>query len=88
MADGTFSISNFGMFGIDYFAAVINPPEGAILAVENSSRAGGLGGGGGARAELGDDPSCDHRVVDGAVAQSSSPSYEASSSARPQMLVF
>ena len=33
MTDGTFSISNLGMFGIDQFAAVINPPEGAILAV-------------------------------------------------------
>ena len=33
MHDGTFSISNLGMFGIDEFAAVINPPEGAILAV-------------------------------------------------------
>jgi pyruvate dehydrogenase E2 component (dihydrolipoamide acetyltransferase) len=30
---GTFSISNLGMFGIDEFAAVINPPEAAILAV-------------------------------------------------------
>ena len=33
MTNGTFSISNLGMFGIDEFAAVINPPEGAILAV-------------------------------------------------------
>ena len=33
MSDGTFSISNLGMFGIDAFSAVINPPEGAILAV-------------------------------------------------------
>ncbi len=33
MANGTFSISNLGMYGIDSFAAVINPPEGAILAV-------------------------------------------------------
>ncbi len=33
MQNGTFSISNLGMFGIDEFAAVINPPEGAILAV-------------------------------------------------------
>ena len=33
MTDGTFSISNLGMFGIDAFSAVINPPEGAILAV-------------------------------------------------------
>jgi len=29
----TFSISNLGMFGIEEFTAVINPPEGAILAV-------------------------------------------------------
>jgi len=33
ITDGTFSISNLGMFGIDSFSAVINPPEGAILAV-------------------------------------------------------
>ncbi len=33
MSDGTFSVSNLGMFGIDEFAAVINPPEGAILAI-------------------------------------------------------
>lgn len=30
---GTFSVSNLGMFGIDEFAAVINPPQAAILAV-------------------------------------------------------
>ena len=30
---GTFTISNLGMFGIDQFTAVINPPEAAILAV-------------------------------------------------------
>jgi len=30
---GTFTISNLGMFGIDNFSAVINPPEAAILAV-------------------------------------------------------
>jgi pyruvate dehydrogenase E2 component (dihydrolipoamide acetyltransferase) len=29
----SFSISNLGMFGIDEFTAVINPPEGAILAI-------------------------------------------------------
>ena len=68
MTNGTFSISNLGMFGIDEFAAVINPPEGAILAV----------------GQVRDEPvvkddavvpgrrlamtlSCDHRVVDGAV---------------------
>lgn len=31
--DGTFTISNLGMFGIDHFRAIINPPESAILAV-------------------------------------------------------
>ncbi|MBO2448876.1 2-oxo acid dehydrogenase subunit E2 [Actinomadura barringtoniae] len=33
MSGGTFSVSNLGMFGIDTFSAVINPPESAILAV-------------------------------------------------------
>ncbi|MGZ3679918.1 MAG: 2-oxo acid dehydrogenase subunit E2, partial [Ktedonobacterales bacterium] len=30
---GTFSVSNLGMFGVDEFTAIINPPESAILAV-------------------------------------------------------
>jgi len=33
MADGTFTISNLGMYGIEHFTAIINPPQGAILAV-------------------------------------------------------
>lgn len=33
MSGGTFSISNLGMFGIEEFAAIINPPESALLAV-------------------------------------------------------
>ena len=33
MANGTFTISNLGMFGIDRFTAIINPPQSAILAV-------------------------------------------------------
>ncbi|HVV08560.1 dihydrolipoamide acetyltransferase family protein [Amycolatopsis sp.] len=33
MSGGTFTVSNLGMFGIEQFAAVINPPEAAILAV-------------------------------------------------------
>jgi len=37
ITDGTFSISNLGMFGIDSFSAVINPPEGAILASARSA---------------------------------------------------
>jgi pyruvate dehydrogenase E2 component (dihydrolipoamide acetyltransferase) len=33
LANGTFTISNLGMFGIRHFTAIINPPQGAILAV-------------------------------------------------------
>ncbi|WP_394848741.1 pyruvate dehydrogenase complex dihydrolipoamide acetyltransferase [Pendulispora brunnea] len=68
MQDGTFSISNLGMFGIDAFSAVINPPEGAILAVgkvreEPVVREGQVVPG----KKLAMTLSCDHRVVDGAV---------------------
>jgi pyruvate dehydrogenase E2 component (dihydrolipoamide acetyltransferase) len=68
MADGTFSISNLGMFGIDEFAAVINPPEGAILAVGKIRQEPVVWEGAvvpGQRLAL--TLSCDHRVVDGAV---------------------
>jgi pyruvate dehydrogenase E2 component (dihydrolipoamide acetyltransferase) len=63
----TFSISNLGMFGIDEFTAVINPPEGGILAVgamtakpvvrENEIVI---------RQMMRVTMSCDHRVIDGA----------------------
>ena len=33
LSDGTFTISNLGMYGIDRFNAILNPPEAAILAV-------------------------------------------------------
>jgi pyruvate dehydrogenase E2 component (dihydrolipoamide acetyltransferase) len=68
MADGTFSISNLGMFGIDEFAAVINPPEGAILAVGQVRHVPVVENGNvvaGQRITL--TLSSDHRVVDGAV---------------------
>ena len=63
----TFSVSNLGMFGIDEFTAVINPPEGAILAIGAMS----------AKPVVRDNEivirqmmrvtmSCDHRVIDGA----------------------
>ncbi len=63
----TFSVSNLGMMGIDEFSAVINPPEGAILAVgavvEKPVAVDG-------RIEIGTrcrmTLSSDHRVVDGA----------------------
>jgi pyruvate dehydrogenase E2 component (dihydrolipoamide acetyltransferase) len=68
MSDGTFSISNLGMFGIDEFSAVINPPEGAILAVgqardEPVIKDGAVVAGKKMALTL----SCDHRVIDGAV---------------------
>jgi pyruvate dehydrogenase E2 component (dihydrolipoamide acetyltransferase) len=68
MSEGTFSISNLGMFGIDAFSAVINPPEGAILAVgqardEPVVRGGEVVPGKKMSMTL----SCDHRVVDGAI---------------------
>ncbi|HTQ41432.1 MAG TPA: pyruvate dehydrogenase complex dihydrolipoamide acetyltransferase [Polyangiaceae bacterium] len=68
MTEGTFSISNLGMFGIDEFAAVINPPEGAILAVGQVRDVPVVEGGAVvAGKRLAMTLSCDHRVVDGAV---------------------
>jgi pyruvate dehydrogenase E2 component (dihydrolipoamide acetyltransferase) len=63
----TFSISNLGMFGIDEFTAVINPPEAAILAVGAMTpkpvvRDGEIV----VRQLMRVTMSCDHRVVDGA----------------------
>jgi pyruvate dehydrogenase E2 component (dihydrolipoamide acetyltransferase) len=68
MTNGTFSISNLGMFGIDEFAAVINPPEGAILAVGRVRDVPVVQGGAVVPGKLlALTLSCDHRVVDGAV---------------------
>jgi pyruvate dehydrogenase E2 component (dihydrolipoamide acetyltransferase) len=65
---GSFSISNLGMFGIKDFAAVINPPQGCILAVGAGEQRPVVKNGALAIATV---MSCtlsvDHRVVDGAV---------------------
>jgi pyruvate dehydrogenase E2 component (dihydrolipoamide acetyltransferase) len=63
----TFSISNLGMFGIEEFTAIINPPEGAILAVGAMSpkpvvRDNQVV----VRQMMRVTMSCDHRVIDGA----------------------
>lgn len=64
----TFSISNLGMFGIEEFTAVINPPEGAILAVgAMAPKAVVKDGEISARQTMRVTMSCDHRVIDGAV---------------------
>lgn len=68
LSGGTFTVSNLGMFGVDHFTAIINPPQGAILAV------------GGIREELTlvDERviahrrisytlTADHRIIDGAL---------------------
>jgi len=65
---GTFSVSNLGMYGIKQFAAVVNPPEGAILAVgATEDRAVPENGQVVIRKMMTLTLSCDHRVVDGAV---------------------
>ena len=68
MSGGTFSISNLGMFGIEQFSAVINPPEAGILAVgaaedEVRVRDGEFA----VRTIMRITLSADHRAVDGAV---------------------
>jgi pyruvate dehydrogenase E2 component (dihydrolipoamide acetyltransferase) len=65
---GTFSISNLGMYGIKHFEAVINPPQGCILAIGAGEQRPVVRDGQLAIATV---MSCtlsvDHRVVDGAV---------------------
>ncbi|NLW06419.1 MAG: 2-oxo acid dehydrogenase subunit E2 [Clostridia bacterium] len=64
---GTFTVSNLGMFAVDYFTAIINPPEAAILAVGRINERLTLSEG-----EVKSVPffslrlTLDHRVVDGA----------------------
>jgi len=65
---GTFSISNLGMYGIKQFAAIVNPPEGAILAVgATGDRAVVENGEVTMKKMMSLTLSCDHRVVDGAI---------------------
>ena len=64
----TFSISNLGMFGIDQFTAIINPPEVGILAIGTATDVVVPGGDGfTVQKRLRVTMSCDHRAVDGAV---------------------
>jgi len=67
-AGATFSVSNLGMFGVDEFTAVINPPEAAILAVgAMAPKAVARDNKVVIRQTMRVTMSCDHRVVDGAV---------------------
>jgi pyruvate dehydrogenase E2 component (dihydrolipoamide acetyltransferase) len=74
MSDSTFTISNLGMFGVDHFTAIINPPNAAILAVgqavqkpfvetdEDGEPVLVVGH------EMSMTMSSDHRIIDGAMA--------------------
>ena len=63
----TFSVSNLGMFDIDQFTAIINPPEAAILAVGSTiEKPVVVDGEIQVRQRMRITMSCDHRVVDGA----------------------
>jgi pyruvate dehydrogenase E2 component (dihydrolipoamide acetyltransferase) len=63
----TFSISNLGMFGIEEFTAVLNPPEAAILAIGASvDKVVAIDGEMQIRPRMRVTLTCDHRVIDGA----------------------
>jgi pyruvate dehydrogenase E2 component (dihydrolipoamide acetyltransferase) len=64
----TFSMSNLGMFGIDQFTAIINPPEAGILAIGTSEeKLVVVNGEPVVRSRVRVTMSCDHRIIDGAV---------------------
>ncbi len=68
LSGATFSISNLGMYDVEEFSAIINPPEGAILAVGSVLEKPVADGGQlrvGRRMKM--TISCDHRVMDGAM---------------------
>jgi pyruvate dehydrogenase E2 component (dihydrolipoamide acetyltransferase) len=66
---GTFTISNLGMYGVEQFVAVLNPPQAAILAVGAiEERAVVQNGELVARPTMTMTLTCDHRTIDGATA--------------------
>jgi pyruvate dehydrogenase E2 component (dihydrolipoamide acetyltransferase) len=66
---GAISISNLGMYGVNEFAAIINPPQSAILAVGAAMRVPVEAADGSVKfaSQMTVTLSCDHRVIDGAV---------------------
>jgi pyruvate dehydrogenase E2 component (dihydrolipoamide acetyltransferase) len=64
---GTFTISNLGMYGVDAFNAIVNPPQAAILAVGRiADRVVALNGQPAVQPTMVLTLSCDHRALDGA----------------------
>lgn len=69
MSGGTFTVSNLGMFGVEQFTAIINPPQGAILAVGGTKpEAVVVDGDVVAHNVIRYTLSADHRIIDGALA--------------------
>ncbi|GAB3797380.1 dihydrolipoamide acetyltransferase family protein [Humibacter antri] len=69
MSGGTFTISNLGMYGVEEFTAIINPPEGAILAVGGTKLEPAVVDGQIVpRRRMRYTLNSDHRIIDGALA--------------------
>jgi pyruvate dehydrogenase E2 component (dihydrolipoamide acetyltransferase) len=67
LSGGTFTISNLGMYGVDFFQAIVNPPQAAILAVGRIvQRVVPIENLPAVRPMMTLGLSCDHRLVDGA----------------------
>ncbi len=67
MQDGTFTLSNLGMYKVDAFAAIVNQPQAAILAVGRiAERVVAVAGSAQIRPTMRLTLSCDHRAIDGA----------------------
>jgi len=85
---GSFSISNLGMFGIDNFTAVINPPQAAILAVGRGVERAVVKNG---KLEIATmmtvTMSCDHRAIDGALGATFLQAFKAYVEYPPSMLL-
>ena len=69
LSDGTFTISNLGMYGVEHFTAIINPPQGAILAIGAAREELTLiEGAVVTRTRVRYTLTADHRIIDGALA--------------------
>ena len=67
LSEGTFTLSNLGMYGIDAFNAIVNPPQAAILALGRiADRVVPVNGQPAVQPVITMTLSCDHRIVDGA----------------------
>ena len=68
LSDGSFTVSNLGMFGVNNFTAIINPPMGAILALGKAeAKPVAVDGKLEIATRISATLSCDHRVIDGAI---------------------